>query len=169
MAKEFSLPELAEAVQAWCDEHEISPANGQAAESLTERTIRYYRTLGLLDPPLGHYTRSFTEKHRLQLIAIRAYQAQGVPLRKIREELYGQSQEDLVEIEKQIARKGKAAVTFAVPFGPPVSAEGWAVMPLTDNFLLISRDGGSLPAAVLAKINEVLSQALPSTRQVTQN
>src|SRR5437867_3924089 len=70
VTNEFSLEELARAVQVWCEEHRAYPANGQAAEEITERTIRYYRTLGLLDPPLGNYAKTFSEKHKLQLIAI---------------------------------------------------------------------------------------------------
>ena len=116
--REYSVEELAEAVQAWCEKHGISPANGQASEAITERTIRYYRTLGLLDAPLGHYTKTFADKHRLQLIAIRVYQAQGIPLRKIREELYGKSLEDLVDFEKAAARKGQKELVANIPFAP---------------------------------------------------
>ena len=64
-----ALDELARAVQDWCERHHVFPANGQAAEQISERNIRYYRTLGLLDPPQGNYITTFTEKHRLQLIA----------------------------------------------------------------------------------------------------
>ena len=50
---------LVDAVDAWCREHQISPANGQAADQLSERTVRYYRTLGLLDPGgIGVYTKA---------------------------------------------------------------------------------------------------------------
>src|SRR5271155_4824474 len=107
MTNELSLEELAAGVQAWAAEHRVYPANGQAAEEITERTIRYYRTLGLLDPPLGNYHKTFSEKHRLQLIAIRLFQSLGLPLRKIRDELYGKSLEDLIQLEKQAGRQGK--------------------------------------------------------------
>ena len=46
---EYSLEELAQNVQGWCKTHGIQPANGQVADDVTERTIRYYRSLGLLD------------------------------------------------------------------------------------------------------------------------
>jgi len=88
MSGEFSLEELAAAVREWSEQYQVFPANGQAAEEISERTIRYYRTLGLLDAPLGNYAKTFSEKHRLQLIAIRLYQSQGLPLRKIRDELF---------------------------------------------------------------------------------
>ena len=162
MTEELSLEELASAVQEWCAEHRIAPANGQAAEEITERNIRYYRTLGLLDPAIGNYAKTFSEKHRLQLIAIRIYQAQGLPLRKIRDELYGKSLEDLARLEKQVAKQGGKGFSIAMPFAPPTATESWAIVPLTDEFLLISRKNRTLPRNVVEKINELL-------RAVAQN
>ena len=157
MTHEFTLEELAEAVRGWCDKHGVFPANGQAAEELSERTIRYYRTLGLLDSPVGSYVKSFTAKHRLQLIAIRVYQAQGIPLRKIREELYGKSLGDLAAFEKLAARKGTKALAQAIPLAPLTSAENWAVVPLDQGFLLVNREKRHVPQAVIQKINQLLS------------
>ena len=149
----YSLEELADSVRAWCAEHRVLPANGQVAETITERTIRYYRTIGLLDAPLGGYVKSFTEKHRLQLLAIRLYQALGLPLRKIREELYGQSEEML---EKLIRKPSRRQVLPLDAFAPATAAEQWTVVPLTEEFLLISRQGRSLPPGVLLKLRETL-------------
>ncbi|MGO8927130.1 MAG: MerR family transcriptional regulator [Limisphaerales bacterium] len=156
---EFTLEELADAVRGWCDKHGMFPANGQAAEEITERTIRYYRTLGLLDPPVGNYVKTFTDKHRLQLIAIRVYQAQGIPLRKIREELYGKSQEDLAAFEKMAARKGKKGIAESIPLAPVSAVENWSVAPLDRGFLLVSREKRHLPEAVIKKINELILAA----------
>jgi DNA-binding transcriptional MerR regulator len=156
---EFSLEELARAVQAWCEQHQVYPANGQAAEEISERTIRYYRTLGLLDAPLGKYPKTFSEKHKLQLIAIRLYQAQGLPLRKIRDELYGKSLEDLVALAKQATRRGTKTLSMSLPFLPSKGSECWAVEPLADDFLLVSRQNRQLPRSVLEKINQVLISA----------
>ncbi|PWU17709.1 MAG: hypothetical protein C5B50_10855 [Verrucomicrobia bacterium] len=161
MSKEFSLEELAGAVQEWCEEHHVHPANGQAAEAITERNIRYYRTLGLLDPPLGNYVKTFSNKHRLQLIAIRLFQAQGLPLRKIRDELYGKSLEDLVALEKKVAKKGRAVISIAPPFLAPTATESWAVVPLESEFLLVSRENRHLPRAIIEKINNLLRSARP--------
>jgi len=154
--KEFTLEELARSVQDWCEDHRVLPANGQAAEEITERNIRYYRTLGLLDAPIGNYAKSFSEKHRLQLIAIRLYQAQGLPLRKIRDELYGQSLEDLAALEKQAGKRGRKVPTIAVSLAPLAANESWSVVPLTDEFLLVSRQNRALPRSIIEKINELL-------------
>jgi len=156
VSREFTLEELAGAVQEWCTEHHVFPANGQAAEEITERNIRYYRTLGLLDAPVGNYTKTFTDKHRLQLIAIRLFQAQGLPLRKIRDELYGKSVEDLISLEKQVGKQGKQAGSLVVPLQLPVASESWSVIPLAEEFLLMSRQNQQLPRGVIEKINELL-------------
>jgi DNA-binding transcriptional MerR regulator len=163
---EYTLEELADSVQQWCQERDVFPANGQAAEELTERSIRYYRTLGLLDPPLGNYTKKFTAKHRFQLIALRLYQAQGLPLRKIRDELYGKSLEDLAALEKKASRRGKEAVV--VPLQLPVAAESWTVMPLGNDFMLVSRLNKALPRSIIEKINELLQNVAAESEPAAQ-
>ena len=160
MTNEMSLEELAAEVQAWAAEHRVYPANGQAADELSERTIRYYRTLGLLDPPLGNYTKTFSEKHKLQLIAIRLFQSLGLPLRKIRDELYGKSLEDLIELEKQAGKRGKKNAPLAMPFLPATVGESWAVTALGEEFLLVSRNNRPVPRVVIDKINELLSSVV---------
>jgi DNA-binding transcriptional MerR regulator len=163
--KEYTLEELANVVKVWCEKHGISPANGQAAEEISERTIRYYRTLGLLDAPLGSYVKTFGEKHRLQLIAIRVYQAQGIPLRKIREELYGKSPEDLAAFEKTAARKGAKGLAESVPLAAGYGSENWSVAPLGQGYLLINRGNRHVPEVVLRKIQQLLASV--STNQET--
>jgi DNA-binding transcriptional MerR regulator len=166
---EFTVEELALAVQDWCEEHHVLPANGQAAEQISERNIRYYRTLGLLDPPMGNYTRTFTEKHRLQLIAIRVYQAQGLPLRKIRDELYGKSLEDLIALEKQVRKQGKKAFSVAGPLQLPVLAELWSVVPLAGEFLLVSRQNKQVPRSIIEQISQLLQSVRPENKNAKSN
>jgi DNA-binding transcriptional MerR regulator len=153
---------LAADVKSWSEQHRILPANGQASDEITERTIRYYRTLGLLDAPLGNYAKTFTEKHKLQLIAIRFYQSLGLPLRKIRDELYGKSLEDLEVLEQQATKRGKKTNALAGLFLPPIATESWTVTPLDGNFLLVSRDNQQLPRKIIDKINELLSSTIDS-------
>lgn len=172
MKTEFTLEELAGAVRDWCDEHHISPANGQASDDISERTIRYYRTIGLLDSPLGSYIKTFSEKHRWQLIAIRVYQAQGIPLRKIRDELYGKSAEDLEVFVKQAGLKGKKFAQLTVPFAPPAVNENWSVSPLSQGFMLVSREGQHMPRAVIEKINRLIQSVYPaveSKNEISKN
>jgi DNA-binding transcriptional MerR regulator len=159
VAGEYSLQELAQAVQDWCKQHQILPANGQASDEITERTIRYYRTMGLLDSPTGNYTRTFSEKQKLQLIAIRIFQSQGLPLRKIRDELYGKSFEALVALEKQVGKQGQKPLPLALQFQPPMASESWTVIPLGEEFLLVSRQNHDLPRRVIDKIKQALLSA----------
>lgn len=169
MTDEFSLEELAAEVQAWSEKHQVLPANGQAAEAITERTIRYYRTLGLLDPPLGNYIKTFSQKHKLQLIAIRLYQSQGLPLRKIRDELYGKSLDDLIALEKQATRRDRKTAPLTMPFLPPMANESWSISPLVADFMLVSRTHCQLPRAVIDKINELINSAIPASEPLTES
>jgi DNA-binding transcriptional MerR regulator len=142
MPANFSLQELSSRVNAWCEQHEIAPASGQAGEAVSERSIRYYRTLGLVDAPEGG---SYGEKHLLQLTAIRLLQGQGLPLRRIRELLYGRSLPELREIQRRglaEARQVAGATRVAMPVGDEV----WRVIPLDGDFLLVSRRGTPLTA-----------------------
>lgn len=156
MKTEYSLEELAQSVAQWCQDHHLRPANGQVAEAISERTIRYYRTLGLLDAVPGAYLRAFTEKHRLQLLAIRIYQSQGFPLRRIHEQLYGQSEVELREFVRQAKQQLEGVPR---PFEAVTPTERWAVVPLTDDLLIVSRQGRSLPAPLIRRLQAVLAEA----------
>jgi len=153
---EYTLEALAKNVQDWCESHGIQPANGQVAEALSERSIRYYRTLGLLDAAPGAYLRTFTEKHRLQLLALRIYQAQGFPLRRIHEQLYGKSEAELREFVRQAGRQLELVDT---PFAAVAPTERWGVVPLTDDLLIVSRQGRSLPPHLIRRLQATLAEA----------
>ncbi|HEY2342186.1 MAG TPA: MerR family transcriptional regulator [Chthoniobacteraceae bacterium] len=141
----YSIQTLAEEANAWCDAHSISPASGQSGEVLTERNIRFYRTMGLVDAPEGRGA-GYDEKHLLQLIAIRLLQAQGVPLRRIRELLYGRTLEELREIRRRGLKEAQSAPA-QLRFAPQAAGEVWNVLPLDEDFLLVSRRGIPLTAA----------------------
>src|SRR5262245_45832305 len=134
----MSVEQLADTVNDWCAEHGISPASGQVGERITVRNIRYYRTLGLIEPPELGGGQGFGEKHRLQLAAIRLLQAQGLPLGRIQELLFGRSLEEL----KQIQKKGLAEMEAAGFSGfRPTLNETWGVATLNEEFMLVSRRG----------------------------
>jgi DNA-binding transcriptional MerR regulator len=155
MNEMMSVEQLAETVNDWCDEHGISPASGQAGERITVRNVRYYRTLGLIDPPALGGGQGFGEKHRLQLVAIRLLQAQGLPLSRIQELLFGRSVEDL----KQIETKGLAELETAGfnAFRPSLN-ESWSVAPLNEEFMLVSRRGRRLSAEIREQLLTILEQ-----------
>lgn len=164
----LSIDALAERVQFWCSQHRVIPANGQAAEALTQRTIRYYRTLGLLDAPVSGEERGFTEKHRLQLIAVRLLQAHGLPLRRIRELLYGLDENQLREMERRgIADLGSHQ--GAQPKFAPSGAESWQVTPMEGGFLLVSREAKQLSASILRRINDLILDSVTPTPNPSDN
>jgi DNA-binding transcriptional MerR regulator len=156
MNESLTLPELVGAVNAWCDEHGVSPANGQSADRLSERNVRFYRTTGLLDAPTSSDGRGYGEIHRLQLVAVRLLQAQGLPLRRIRELLHGRSLADLQQIEN----RGIAELAASRRSVPGVTAgsgaETWAVAALDDDFLIVSRRGRPIPPELLEQLRAVL-------------
>lgn len=162
MGSSFSIQTLADAVDQWCSRHGVLPANGQAAQQVNVRNIRYYRTLGLLDAPEAG---GFGEKHRLQLVAIRLLQAKGLPLRRIRELLYGRSLAELEEIE----RRGLEEL-FALPL--PTADELWRMIPLDDDFLLFSRRGTQLTAAqrqaILQALNTPTHEKTPALKRTSR-
>ncbi len=167
MKDEYSLDELARNVQEWCQSHGIHPANGQVAEAVTERTIRYYRTLGLLDAAPGSYLRSFTEKQRLQILAVRIYQSQGFPLRRIHEHLYGKSE---AELNAFVQKAGREMQSLNTPFDAVAPSERWSVTPLTSDLLIVSRQGHSLPPNLIRRLQATLAEAgWPGSPEIKRN
>jgi DNA-binding transcriptional MerR regulator len=153
MNEALSVQQLADLVNQWCDEHSVFPANGQTGERMTVRNVRYYRTLGLLDPPEMGGGQGFGEKHRLQLIAIRLLQAQGLPLSRIQQLLFGRSLEELKEIEERglVELEQTRLTAFR-----PSADESWNMMPLNDEFMLISRRGRTVGAEMRQRLLAVL-------------
>jgi len=157
MSQTFSAEELAETINDWCQANKVTPASGQAGERMSVRNVRYYRALGLLDPPETGGAQGFTEKHRLQLVAIRLLQAQGLPLTRIQQLLFGRTVEELEHIEKQ----GLDELQQAEPavFRPSTN-EFWGVTPLDDEFMLLSRRGRAIGPDLRQKLVKLLNPKL---------
>ncbi len=166
----ISIGDLAELVNRWCDERQVIPANGQAGERITERNIRYYRSRGLLDAPGGDdigRKRGFTEKHFLQLKAIRLLQSRGLPLEQIQARLHGRGLDELRAIERVELRMlahdnggggGAGELTGAELL--PGEGERWGVSALGAEFFLVSRRGRTLNGAQRKIVAAVLTGAL---------
>ena len=153
-----NLRKLAKAVNDWCAERGFVPASGQAAENLSERSIRYYRTLGLLDGPKAGDD-GYVERHFLQLAAIRVLQSRGMPLRRIQELIYGRTDANLRELLTRARQDHRPVATL-----PPFSAESWNVIPLEGSFALVGRDGARPTTAQVAAINRILQKKTPVTK-----
>jgi hypothetical protein len=66
-------------------------ANGRVRDVPNERLIRWYGTVGLVDPPLSRRGRvaRYGRRHLLQLVAVKRRQAEGESLAEIQAELAG--------------------------------------------------------------------------------
>ncbi|WP_328709636.1 MerR family transcriptional regulator [Microbispora hainanensis] len=75
-------------------------ANGRVREVPNERLIRWYTTIGLLDPPLGRRGRValYGRRHLLQLVAVKRRQAEGRSIADIQAELAGATDAMLMRV-----------------------------------------------------------------------
>ena len=69
----------------------IRPVGTHAAQTVSERTIRYYTTIGLLDRPVGWHgvQGRYGRRHLLQLVAIKRLQSEGASTRHLNAQLAG--------------------------------------------------------------------------------
>jgi DNA-binding transcriptional MerR regulator len=107
---EWTLPELtAEAGAALSGQR--APVSGRVRELPNERTVRWYVTIGLVDPPLGRRGRLalYGPRHLLQLVAVKRRQAEGRSIADIQAELAGATDETLREIAGIAPPDGPAA------------------------------------------------------------
>ena len=75
-------------------------ANGRVRDVPNERLIRWYATVGLVDPPLSRRGRvaRYGRRHLLQLVAVKRRQAEGRSLAEIQAELAGATDEALAAV-----------------------------------------------------------------------
>jgi MerR HTH family regulatory protein len=98
------LTELAAETLAATDSAEPSSgqarANGRVRDVPNERLVRWYVTVGLVDPPLGRRGRvaRYGRRHLLQLVAVKRRQAEGRSLAEIQAELTGATDEMLAVV-----------------------------------------------------------------------
>ena len=162
MVNRWTIQELAETVNAWCRDRALQPANGQAASELSARTLHYYRSSGLLDAPDSGAGRGYGRRHVLQLKAIRILQAQGLPLSRIQQLLFGRSDEELEQIGDSVGKIGPG--TANVRLDPLVSQETWTTYPLNEQVFLVTRDEARLSASQLEAIRKICTPWKKSPR-----
>jgi DNA-binding transcriptional MerR regulator len=118
------------------------------------RTVRYYATLGLLDRPRieGRQAR-YGERHVLQLLAIKALQAQDLPLGEIQRRLYARS-----DAELKALIDSRAAEARAQPVAPPPAVRLREVV-IEPGVRLVVEEGWRArdPVALEAKIRAALA------------
>jgi DNA-binding transcriptional MerR regulator len=77
-------------------------ANGRVRDVPNERLVRWYVTVGLVDPPLSRRGRvaRYGRRHLLQLVAVKRRQAEGRSLAEIQAELAGATNEALAVVAR---------------------------------------------------------------------
>ena len=162
----FTVDELAGLAQRWLAEHGLDAHYYRRVQDApSERTIRYYRTLGLLDEPVKvGRERRYTRRHMLQLVAVKALQTRGLSHERIQSELYAKTDAEL-----------EAVIASAMPRGPaeppaPIVLHEFALAP----GLRLVADPASLAgitasdrAALVARFESVLDALAggPSSRR----
>ncbi|MEU4516991.1 MerR family transcriptional regulator, partial [Nonomuraea wenchangensis] len=98
MSETWTIGELAEhAARALRDG--AAPLSGRVRDVPGERLIRWYTTIGLLDPPLTRRGRvaRYGRRHLLQLVAVKRLQAAGRSIADIQAALAGATDRTLEE------------------------------------------------------------------------
>jgi DNA-binding transcriptional MerR regulator len=100
-----NLDELCSAAQADIERRRWPSPGGRVNTTLNGRTVRYYTTSGLMDRPSGYDggVARYGPRHLLQLLAIKALQAQFLPLPEIQRRLYGRSDTELQSVVDAMA------------------------------------------------------------------
>ena len=91
--------------------------NGRIRDVPNERLIRWYVTVGLVDPPLSRRGRiaQYGRRHLLQLVAVKRRQAEGRSLAEIQEELTGATDEVLAAVARVPDIEPAPDVVWAAP------------------------------------------------------
>lgn len=122
----MTIRELASAAAATVAAADMRAPSRRVTDLPDERTIRWYATIGLLDRPSGSRGRTalYTERHLLQLVAIKRRQAQGHTLAEIQEELVGASERTLRRIAALPAELESLDAPDRAHVAPPRAASG---------------------------------------------
>ncbi|MCB1224382.1 MAG: MerR family transcriptional regulator [Verrucomicrobiales bacterium] len=155
---DLTVDQLAERVTQWCAQHRVVPANGQVATETQPRTLRYYRTMGLLDAPTAGGGQGYGERHFLQACAVRVLQAEGLPLSRIQALLFGRSDDELRQtVESAVSGETRLPDVAAAPVVQP---ETWQTFPISPELMLVSRRPGlRLTPAQLSAIQSILESS----------
>ncbi|MBL8776476.1 MAG: MerR family transcriptional regulator [Acidimicrobiales bacterium] len=96
----FGIEELVARADARVAASGIEAPNGQVAEALTVRNVRYYATLGLLAPPAARRGRNalYDDTHVDQLVAVKRLQGDGLQLAEIQRALVGLAPEEVARV-----------------------------------------------------------------------
>ncbi|GLW66018.1 hypothetical protein Arub01_42620 [Actinomadura rubrobrunea] len=97
MSGTWTISELAERAVAALSAGDPLRVSGRVRDLPNERLIRWYTTIGLVDPPLGRRGRTavYGHRHLLQIVAVKRRQAAGRTIAEIQQELSGATDDTL--------------------------------------------------------------------------
>ncbi|MEV5890903.1 helix-turn-helix domain-containing protein, partial [Nonomuraea fuscirosea] len=124
MSDTWTIGELAEHAARALRDGAPPPANGRVRDVPGERLIRWYTTIGLVDPPLTRRGRTarYGRRHLLQLVAVKRLQAAGRSIAEIQTALAGATDrmlESAAHLEHPPAPKAATLRDNPSPAGPP--------------------------------------------------
>lgn len=132
----LTLDELSQEVGRVLEEKALleAQADGRVAAAPDARTVRYYGTLGLVDRPfIVDREARYGRRHVLQLVAVKALQARGLPLAEIQARLYGRSNSELETLLQSVSQDR--------PRPAPVRALRWREVTVEPGLKLMVEDG----------------------------
>ena len=128
-------------------------ADGRVTAAPDARMVRYYGTLGLVDRPvIVEREARYGRRHLLQLVAVKALQARGLPLADVQARLYGCSNSELENLLK--------AVSQDRPQPPAIQSLRWREVTVEPGFKILVEDGWVSrlsPAALEERIRAALA------------
>jgi hypothetical protein len=119
MEDTWTIGELAASAAEALAADQPRQSSGRVREMPNDRLIRWYSTVGLVDPPLSRTGRMarYGRRHLLQLVAVKRRQSQGRSLSDIQAELLGATNAYLESVARLPvpAAATSAAVALAAP------------------------------------------------------
>ncbi|TYK51128.1 MerR family transcriptional regulator [Actinomadura decatromicini] len=105
----WTISELAESAAAALAADGSAQVSGRVRDLPNERLIRWYTTIGLVDPPLGRRGRTalYGPRHLLQLVAVKRRQAAGRSIAEIQLELAAATDATLERIAGLTSAEGR--------------------------------------------------------------
>ncbi|GAA2115689.1 MerR family transcriptional regulator [Actinomadura alba] len=153
MESTWTITELAAAATTALS-GEPAQVNGRVRDMPNERLIRWYTTIGLVDPPAGRRGRIalYGRRHLLQLIAVKRRQAEGRTIAQIQVELAGATDATL----RSIAR---------IPSPDAVPDPTFEPEPAHDAIPASAPKPGATPGAAPGAASDTTSDAASDTAQ----
>lgn len=150
----LSLEDLALEVNRLLEGRGLLDSQGdrRVAAAPDARTVRYYGTLGLVDrPSIVEREARYGRRHVLQLVAVKALQARGLPLAEVQARLYGRSNSELETLLNSVSQ-GR-------PQAAEIRAVCWREVMVVPGLKIMVEDGWA-PRLSAAALDERIRAAL---------